>query len=130
MRLPSVLAVLAAGLSAGCGGAKLAPVSGRVTCDGKPLESAAIIFSPIPENENDLEGPKAANGGVNNGRFEFVSTFKEGDGAFVGRHRVLITLEHPESCRCLPTNEIILEVKPGQNDFEIELRNYSVKRTK
>jgi hypothetical protein len=113
----------------GCG-SKLAPVSGRVTCDGKPLECAAITLSPLPENANDLESPRAANGGINKGRLEYVSTFRQGDGAIIGKHRVLITTEFPESCPCLPTKEIVLEVKPGNNEFNIELRDYSTRRKK
>jgi hypothetical protein len=108
----------------------MAPVKGRVTCDGKPLPDAAIILSPLAVNENDLEAPRAANGGINNGRFEYVSTYKEGDGAVIGKHRVLITMESPQSCRCLPTKEIILEVKPGTNEFDIELRQYAVNQKK
>jgi hypothetical protein len=127
-RLSLAAAVLAA--AAGCGNPNLAPVAGRVTCDGKPVKDAAIIFSPLPANENDRESFRAANGGINNGRFEFVSTFKEGDGAFVGKHRVLITMEFPGSCPCLPTKEIVLEVKPGANEFDIELRDHSARRKK
>jgi hypothetical protein len=124
------VAVLLGGvLLTGCS-SKLAPVSGRVTCDGKPLECAAITLSPLPENANDLESPRAANGGINNGRLEYVSTFKQGDGAVIGKHRALITVEFPGSCPCLPTKEIILEVKPGNNEFNLELRDYSTKRQK
>ena len=103
-RLTVLLALTAL---AGCGGPKLAPVSGRVTCDGKPLANAALVLAPIPADANALEAPRAASAAVIDGRIENVTTFKKGDGAFVGRHRVQITLEFPESCPCLPVGEII-----------------------
>jgi hypothetical protein len=114
----------------GCGAPALAPVSGRVTCDGKPLPLGTILFSPLPASGTDLESPKAAGGGISNGRFEYVTTFKQGDGAFIGKHRVMVTMEFPESCPCLPTKEIILEIQPGHNDLVIELRDHSLKRKK
>ena len=51
----------------GCGAPALAPVSGRVTCDGKPLPLGTILFSPLPASGTDLESPKAAGGGISNG---------------------------------------------------------------
>jgi hypothetical protein len=52
--MPSVrrflILLLATGAYAGCfspAGPKLAPVSGRVTFDGKPLDRATVMFQPV-----------------------------------------------------------------------------------
>jgi hypothetical protein len=74
----------------GCGGGgskKLAPVSGRVTLDGKPLANAVVIFQPIAE-KGSVEGGVSSKGTTNeNG--EFTLTAENGStGAAVGQHRV------------------------------------------
>jgi hypothetical protein len=71
----------------GCGGSdkpKLAPVTGVVTLDGQPIEGAAVMFMPTA-------GGRPAHGSTDaHGRFELM-TFKTGDGALVGEHRVSVT---------------------------------------
>lgn len=64
-------------LSAGCTrGPTLVPAAGRVTLNGKPLETGAIMVQPTA-------GP-AAQAKINpDGTFQ-LSTFKPGDGAIVG----------------------------------------------
>jgi hypothetical protein len=73
---------------AGCGGGglSLAPVSGKVTFDGKPLANATVGFYP--------EGP---NSGVNssgktneNGEYTLMTVVDRKTGAVVGKHRVSI----------------------------------------
>src|SRR5262245_46783601 len=66
MRLLAYLlvAITALALLPGCGSETIAPVRGRVTCHGKPVVDAALIFSPIPKNENDKESGKAAAAGT------------------------------------------------------------------
>jgi len=38
--------LISVGFACGCGSYKLAPVSGQVTVNGKPLPNAAVIFQP------------------------------------------------------------------------------------
>jgi hypothetical protein len=70
-------------LCLGCGqGLDLAPVSGRVTLDGKPVTQGEVTF--IPE-----DGPSAFGSIGADGTFR-LTTLNKDDGALVGRHKVLI----------------------------------------
>ena len=81
---------------AGCGPPtyKLAPVSGRVTLNGNPLEGAYVSFQPRGERGNDFPGPASSGKTDADGRFVLapVGSPQPGReiGALVGRHRVLI----------------------------------------
>jgi hypothetical protein len=82
-------AVLAA---AGCGaGVKIAPVSGTVTLNGKPRANATISFQPIVAEGSMTAGPGSV--GKTNEKGEYSLTASSGtSGAWVGKHRVMITL--------------------------------------
>src|SRR5262245_14573061 len=73
---------------AGCGGspADLAQVRGRVEFDGKSLpkfDNAAVVFTP--------QGGRLAKGVIaSDGSFQ-LSTYKDGDGAVVGKTKVLVS---------------------------------------
>ncbi len=73
-------------LGAGCGGPDrpdLAPVSGVVSYQGKPLAGAQVSF-------HNAKSPRVASG-VTDAQGEFtLTTFDEGDGALVGEHRVSV----------------------------------------
>ena len=106
--------------AAGCGGPNIAPVKGRVTCHGKGVPDAALIFSPIPDDPNAKESGKAAAAGTDaDGYFE-LSTFKERDGALIGKHRVSVTLDEHARIPC-KSKVVVIEVKPGDNEVLIEL---------
>ena len=65
MRLRVVLVAGVLGLAAlsGCGGGPaLAPVTGRVLCNGKPVTAAHVIFSPVAASEKDLTPGRSATG--------------------------------------------------------------------
>lgn len=69
----------------GCGrGSNTAPVSGLVTLDGKPIAGAAVLFMPV---EGGVPGRAATK---DDGTFS-LTTFKDDDGALVGRHRVAVS---------------------------------------
>lgn len=94
LRLPRPAVLLAAVCiplaAAGCGGGpRLAPVSGTVTYNGKPLAGATIVFHP------DQELARGAMGHTDDqGRYT-LWTNTPGDGALVGTHQVTITLRGP-----------------------------------
>lgn len=73
----------------GCGGGEkgpeLAPVSGVVTLDGKPVANASILFNPTA-------GGQPATGMTDASGKYTLRTKKPGDGAIVGAHGVGITM--------------------------------------
>ncbi len=76
--------VAAASLLAGCGssGPALAPVTGRVTLDGRPLANVEVVFQPT-------QGSPSFGVTDGDGRYELV--YKRGvTGSLVGEHTVQI----------------------------------------
>jgi hypothetical protein len=119
---PACFVILMACL-AGCTktGSELAPVTGRITLDGKPLEKADIVFQP------DSSKPPASGRTDANGRYELV--YKRGVlGGVVGSNTVQITISsdvvaNPPNipARYNTETELKKEVKPGPNEFNFEL---------
>jgi hypothetical protein len=109
-------------LLTGCGRPALAPVKGRVTCRGKPVAEAAVLFSPMPKSEGGTKSGKAAGGGTDaDGRF-VLTTYDRGDGALIGKHRVSVTVDDTVSLECRK-KVVVVEVHPGNNDLNIELND-------
>src|SRR5262245_40234010 len=75
----------------GCSASKIAPVSGRVTLDGKPLAGVHIGFQPIgkPGELNPGSGSYAITDA--DGQFRLLLVDGEQPGAIIGKHRVEIT---------------------------------------
>lgn len=87
-------AVVAAALLAavGCGGegSNLAPVSGRVTLDGKPFPNAYVMFQPVATKGND--NPGRGSMAVTDADGKFTLRYDGGaSGAVIGKHVVRIT---------------------------------------
>ncbi len=79
----------------GCGGDDVptAPVSGRVTMDGKPLANVSVTFQPAVESKNTGGGSFGKTDADGRYTLEFVAS---GDsGAVVGQHRVSISTPPP-----------------------------------
>jgi len=123
MRSRAFLLVLAAGalLASGCGSDKLAPVKGRVTCNGKPVVQAFVTFSPVPANEEDKEAGKPGTGETDEEGYYELSTYKNYDGALIGKHRVTVMLFDTNPARCKRERQFQLEVAPGANQHDLEL---------
>ena len=68
----------------------VAPVSGTVTLDGKPLPKASVTFVPMATKENQNPGPTAQGMTDAQGRFQ-LSVDPETPGAVVGTSRIYIT---------------------------------------
>jgi hypothetical protein len=79
-------------LVAGCdSGSQFAHVSGRVTLNGKPLVNATVSFQPVaPDGSRNAA---VGSTGKTNEKGEYTLGGGKGeDGAWVGKHRVMITL--------------------------------------
>lgn len=93
-------------LFAGCSpksGPRIAPVSGTVTYNGKPLPGAYVGFTP--ENPGDLQAQGSTDA---NGRYR-LTTFSNYDGAIVGKHVVNIRAEEPPDDPTKAADDITLK---------------------
>ena len=73
----------------GCGGPRVAPVSGRVTLDNKALTNASVVFEPL---SNDKEpGPGSIGKTDADGKYILQLLTSDTRGAIVGKHKVSIT---------------------------------------
>ncbi len=75
----------------GCGnnGKSLAPVSGLITLDGKPLAEGSVVFQPIAPPGSTIAGKGSAAFCDAEGRYK-LETIAGEPGAIVGDHRVRI----------------------------------------
>jgi hypothetical protein len=115
--------VLSAMSFAGCGdtGPELAPVTGRITLNGAPLENADILFQP--------EGSKPPSAGRTDASGRYELAYKRGVmGGIVGSNTVRITISsdvvaNPPNipARYNTESELTKEVKSGQNEINFDL---------
>jgi hypothetical protein len=122
MRLRLSLAAIALGaaLMSGCGGPTMAPVKGRVLFNGQPVKEAGVTFSPVGAAGQKETGKPGTGFTDENGNFD-LSTFKNYDGAIVGPHAVHVVLDDTNPAKCRRIKDLTLEVKPGGNEFTIEM---------
>lgn len=93
-----LLIVLCGILLIGCDrGPKIVPVSGTVTYKGKALEFGSVMFQPA-------QGQPAKGSIQADGTF-VMSTFREGDGATVGRNRVRISCYESQAPKVVSEGE-------------------------
>jgi hypothetical protein len=89
----------------GCGGERgpeLAPVTGLVTLDGKPLAGALVTF--VPQGETRGQGSFAHTDAA--GKFELQTTDGQ-KGAVAGTYKVLVNkLVNPDGTDYVPTEEV------------------------
>jgi hypothetical protein len=75
--------------------APLAPVSGRVTLDGKPLAGALVRFQPQQRDKDPNMAPDALGHTDDQGNYTLSTVLPTGEekaGAVIGRHNVQISL--------------------------------------
>jgi hypothetical protein len=86
---------LALVLALGCGGNRFVPVSGKVTLNGRPLVGATVSFQPVAP-EGSREAGMGSTGKTDaNGEYTLKAATGQ-DGAWVGKHRVMISLLNPQ----------------------------------
>ena len=112
-------------VATGCGrsGPEVAPVTGRVTLDGRPLETVDVVFQPT-----DGKPPSTSRTDAD-GNYELL--YKRGlMGARVGEHTVRIgftsgIVKNPPNvpARNNTGSELRAEVKPGGNEFNFDLKS-------
>lgn len=97
------LGLLAAGLyclgASGCGGVdyQVAPVSGQVTLDGKPVANVHVGFQPISDgNGKPNPGPGSFAVTDGQGHYELRLVSPDMPGCVVGRHRVRLSMNRPD----------------------------------
>jgi hypothetical protein len=124
---PVVLAALilvpfwGCGLDAGPQAGMTVPVKGKVTYKGQPLAQGEVVFEP--------DGGREAHGSIQpDGTFE-LSTFKQGDGAVPGVHRVGVSGSLkggkdpvPLKYRSPSSSKTEVEVAEGKTEYAIDLK--------
>ena len=117
------LPILMLSLFSGCGHRPdlppLAPVSGKVTLDGKPIDpNIRVQIQFIPDSEAGTRGPTGGGGVAADGSYTIVTAGQEG--AIVGTHKVRIiarpslpALKRYESPK---TSDLKVEVLADQKD--------------
>ena len=73
------------------------PVSGIVTCEGKPVANATVNFTPMSDQGRAAgrRGRVALGMTDKDGRFK-LTTYENDDGAIVGKHTVTVGLNFDE----------------------------------
>jgi hypothetical protein len=125
--LPALALVL------GCGDSlNYAPVSGKITMDGRPLPDVVVFFQPTGKVN---PGPGSAGRTDAEGRYSLEGDGNQRNGALVGTHRVEIHPavdgsaegeKHPPPTVRIPIrynqeSELTFEVKPGKNEANFNL---------
>ena len=127
-----LFSILAVGLT-GCGQSAdqydVVKVRGVITCGGKPMAKAFVNFTPLNQEERKAGRPGRPALGVTDdeGRFE-LTTYENGDGAIIGRHRVSVgpysaTEEaNPDAGKNFPclNSTMEIEVTPETKEVKIE----------
>lgn len=130
MSLRSIVqVVIAASLGlyvCGCGGGAesfdVAPVKGKVLCNGQPVTSGTILFAPVAKGEKDSKPGKTGSGSIESDGTFVISTYKEGDGAVIGKHKITAGTDDPaKPWACELTAEIEYDVTSGSHEVVIEL---------
>ena len=121
---------------AGCeSDSKVGSVQGVVRLDGKPLATGTVRFLPA--------AGRAASGKIQSDGTFTLGTYKESDGALVGKHQVAIIAFEvgpapprteggrppptptkplvPKRYMAVGTSGLTAEVKPGDNELEFDL---------
>ncbi|MEZ6033860.1 MAG: hypothetical protein R3C17_12265 [Planctomycetaceae bacterium] len=128
--------IYSAGLAAvvaGCGDSirmfPVAVVTGKVLCNGQPVQNIRVYFNPIASGGSAIVGKPGMGVTKADGTF-VITTYSSGDGAVVGRHNVMLAAPHPENfpqfdCPCQTSgNKPVQQVEvqeSGENNFQLNM---------
>lgn len=132
--LALVLAALLGTLPSGCRPAyklEVAPVSGTVRCNGNLITEGYVLFTPIPKAGADRSSSgKSAYGNIRPDGTYTLSTYDPEDGALIGSHEVRVYKPDPEDDEQVVLDPfvcgstvLVVEVKPGANDLDLDLKH-------
>lgn len=126
--------LIAGGFCAGCGSSETLPatssVAGKITCQGKTLGTGTVMFFPVA-------GGKHAVGMIGQDGSYSLSTYKTGDGAVPGKHKVVVNVSYesqdgaavskdiprvPDKYSNVETTPLIVDVSPEDNSILLELK--------
>ena len=132
-----VLVAATAAVVCGCGGGDLPtyPVSGKVVFeDGQPLTTGGVVLCESVDTRSEGMGINSRGKINEDGTYELF-TFERGDGAVVGKHRVLVRAQRDaddylkrgiiprpvvdERFEAYETSGLELNVDEGENEFQI-----------
>lgn len=120
----SVIAVLTLTLiGCGSGDFPVAPVTGVVMCNGKPVPQALVFFEPQEKGDDALVGATGLGVGNADGTFS-VRTYGDNDGAVVGKHYIKVESGGTDCDCAMNPDKIVTEVEvkaEGENNFTIDL---------
>lgn len=130
-----VLSFSCVGCVGGSGDLSTGSVSGKVTRNGQPVSSGSVMFSPVSSADKKQPGKPGAGDVGTDGSYT-LTTYRQGDGAVIGKHRVtyappaleLDEAQHKEDSPppknpfegFIPKTQEV-EVKSGSNTIDIEL---------
>jgi hypothetical protein len=128
-----LLGLSAAG-PAGCGSdrPKTAVVKGKVTFNGKPVPHGTVLFVPVTPGTS-------ATGEIGPDGTYSLTTFKKGDGALLGKHKVVVVAMDekpgappvegylpppivPDKYSSPGTTDLEAEVREGENKMDFDLK--------
>lgn len=122
-----LVALMIAGCGEDPGHYEVVPVSGVLTCQGKPVSNATVNFTPVadPSRKGGQTGRQALGTTDEAGHFK-LTTYENYDGAMVGRHVVTVSAGFDESKGEMPkfpceasSKEVTVEA--GMDDIKVDL---------
>lgn len=134
-RISILIGFMLFALLTGCGSdqAKTAIVKGTITFKGKPVPNGTVTFIPLGE------GP-AATGELQKDGSYTLKTYKDADGAVLGKHKVIVVAMEdmagrlpedrtptpppivPHKYTSAATTDLQAEVKEGENIVDFDLK--------
>lgn len=120
-------------------GPPLAPVSGTVTLDGKPLNLAIVKFVPLVQGDSGKRAG-ATSFGFTDAAGKYSLTYATDDGkpimgAIIGPHQVQIQLNDPSGTQLVPLrystyqSELKADVKKGIGPQDFDLKSEPTEKT-
>ncbi len=137
-----LMVAMSVSVAVGCGGGgasddkATAKVTGKVTHNGSVVSGGEVVFSPVAEA--GAKGPpgQAGRGAIKSDGTFVVTTYKDGDGAVIGQHRIMYmpgatpaathdeqgkpAAEQKAPAKLVPSKDTVAVAK-GDNTINIEL---------